>query len=760
MPSATTSTASNKRNSLQRLSHIFQLASPSFARLNFDASSASEHKKPVNKSNGAQLASPTSTSSTSERSGASVPTGSITSTPESQVSSPQSPSFSSFPTSPSSDSAMPPTANDFAASEKLALMRKVRKLARVLGETPLPQTVEEVEARSPPLSPSRRLSDVPEDSRPSSPRPSVAASVKKTFRRSLTLGHGADVTASKQDHEAHRVKSLTSLRPSLNLPSSSRLSPRESSYSPIIFAWPGGEEHHRSKSQDSHDRSSPPSLLHDFDSFAASDLHRTRRDSTASSVLLADQNSEQVRRNRAAKLARQLGESVPPDALVRAASPPPLSMPPPFINTDEVPSSDTSPVRGPSPKLSGRRPMSLDPRAFKKLGMTSAPSSPQPPPSPLRAGPSVTGTLRRSRSMWARGGGKENTGEHEDTDGWGGGDLSSSAFGEPMSERQRVLNVRRARKMAQLFGDNPPTALFQITNFGSTSALNLSIDDTSTNSSSNITVMGLDDGGGGGGGYGNPRRDSLATIISISTTSLSASLCGTLGSRRLRDSYISIITTSSEVSALLLAEHEQAFEEETDTNREHRRASMSSDPEGLLDATSHSHHHHTNIGPDTSTTPPQQLLLIPSSASYNAHQPPRTPPTPPPFSNFIPSAMIQPVTAPPPPPPGGDSSSIATPEFQTRRRRAAKLSKFFGVDVNELVEVLPSEGTITTIVSPSVLAHEFSLFPEAGERPTRKASTTVSEAKNRRRFLGLNDNDLKEMDMPEVIEQLRRIKGR
>ncbi|THH02850.1 hypothetical protein EW026_g57 [Hermanssonia centrifuga] len=305
--------------------------------------------------------------------------------------------------------------------------------------------------------------------------------------------------------------------------------------------------------------------------------------------------------------------------------------------------------------------------------------------------------------------------------------------------------------MAQLFGDNPPTALFQITNFGSTSALNLSIEDTSTASSSNITVMGLDDGGGG---YGNPRRDSLATIISISTTSLSASLCGTLGSRRLRDSYISIITTSSEVSALLLTEHEQEFEEETDTNREHLRASISSDPEGL-DATSHSHHHHTNIGPDTSTTPPQQLLLIPSS-SYNAHQPPRTPPTPPPFSNFIPSATIQPVTAPPP----GDSSSIATPEFQTRRRRAAKLSKFFGVDVNELVEVLPSEGTITTIVSPSVLAHEFSLFPEAGQRPTRKASTTVSEAKNRRRFLGLNDNDLKEMDMPEVIEQLRRIKGR
>ena len=303
----------------------------------------------------------------------------------------------------------------------------------------------------------------------------------------------------------------------------------------------------------------------------------------------------------------------------------------------------------------------------------------------------------------------------------------------------------------QLFGDNPPSALFQITNI----AVGVSGDDACS------LAPSLD-------GHGR-HRDSLATIISISTTSLSHSLSG----NRLRDSYISVITTSSDVSAIVVKERKGEEEdddedEETPTSEDEKSLppipNRSDTDKTVFPSASEPNLKDKAGRTSTSTTSSSasglrqnapRLLSLPSEAVI--HQPPRTPPTPPPFSDY-PSVFVvpRPATAPPP------ATSTASPEFQTRRRRAAKLSKFFGVGVSELAEVLPPDILSPAVPAKAMIAQEQGFSPELTQRPSRRPSTTVAEAKNRRRFLGgvNEEHDVKEVDMTEVIDQLRRMKPR
>ena len=126
--------------------------------------------------------------------------------------------------------------------------------------------------------------------------------------------------------------------------------------------------------------------------------------------------------------------------------------------------------------------------------------------------------------------------------------------------------------------------------------------------------------------------------------------------------------------------------------------------------------------------------------------------TPPPFSNLVApaAALARPATAPP--------ASPTPSEFQARRRRAAKLSKFFGVEVNQLVDALPTD-------APPVPSHATSTVQDhntAAERPcytTHQTSLMVAEAR-RRKFLGMDSgDDVEERDMAEVLDQLRRMKS-
>ena len=88
------------------------------------------------------------------------------------------------------------------------------------------------------------------------------------------------------------------------------------------------------------------------------------------------------------------------------------------------------------------------------------------------------------------------------------------------------------------------------------------------------------------------------------------------------------------------------------------------------------------------------------------------------------------------------------------------MSKFFGVEVNELAEVLPPEIPVPAVPAKALVARELPVMAEP-PRTSRRQSTTVSEARNRRRFLGLNEgHNVKEVEVTDVLDQLRRMKNR
>ena len=437
----------SKRNSLQRLSHIFQLA-PSFARLSLDANAAGERKK-VSRPHGSPL-STQSFPASSERElcerGYNPQTASIISAAESSVSSPFSPLLPS-PRTPTKTTifALPPTSNDLAAAEKAMLMRKMRKLSRVLGEVPVPQVMDE-EHLSRTNTCERRLSNVAEEQRPSSPLQQIkdgASDVaKKAWRRSFTVGYNAASSSKGHHREVQKVKSLSSLRPALTIPS--RRSIDAPSYSPITFAWPEGERPLDTSKISPASRPHPDPLDSDTNHFM--DTLLKRRDSTASSVLLADQNTEQVQRARVAKLSRYLGE-VPPDVLRRAVSPPPRASSPGLPTRVTIDAANPEPPslrsRSSSSQLH-RRPMSLDARPTKDSDRASPLASPSAPSSPTHKDLHTQDSIRRTKSLLA----KRTQGENDDED-----NLSQDLHdvGTRLStEKQRILNVKRAKKMAQV----------------------------------------------------------------------------------------------------------------------------------------------------------------------------------------------------------------------------------------------------------------------------------------------------------------------
>lgn len=227
------------------------------------------------------------------------------------------------------------------------------------------------------------------------------------------------------------------------------------------------------------------------------------------------------------------------------------------------------------------------------------------------------------------------------------------------------------------------------------------------------------------------------------------------------------MTASSDVSAIPLHEDSEDLDADSDDDsaesehdladeRQEVSRQLGAPPVPLLGPAPFSHRKYV-ARPDSSpgpSRPPGTYAKAQGVRNLSApplSQLPRTPPTPPPFSNFIDKPL--------PPKPSTASIDMGSTEFHARRRRAAKLSQFFGVEVNTLAEALPTE--IPPTISPRQDQYSFDVPPQAiTDGVARTPSLTVAETKNRRRFLGATeDNDVKELDMTEVIEQLRRMKS-
>lgn len=178
------------------------------------------------------------------------------------------------------------------------------------------------------------------------------------------------------------------------------------------------------------------------------------------------------------------------------------------------------------------------------------------------------------------------------------------------------------------------------------------------------------------------------------------------------------------------------------------------------------------------------LSIQPSTPTTRISNPPPSPRTPPPFSDVF-----------DPPSPSDDwihlnnnhpdvsrpsfdiESTLSPAEFHTRQRRAAKLSQFFGVGLNDLADVLPTTssaapkhhrsdeaGHHTRNISTAVLPVPSSPIKVSPTEPFGMQTTVTSRVEvaatkgSRLRFLG-HGGDMKELNMTDAIEKLRRMKS-
>ena len=348
-------------------------------------------------------------------------------------------------------------------SEKMKLLRKTRKLSRILGEVPIPVSVDDpTDVRLGGLleEPSTSASSSSPSS-PAGPPPGIERKNSLNLQRSATVGH--NYPARKE--VVQRTRSLASLRPSLTVPPEA-LTTRPSPVSPVGFPYtqtlptlPASPVSPMSASDDSGKDTIGPSRRDSLMSVAS----RQRHDSTASSILVPERTPEQVQRARAAKLARQLGEHIPPEVLLRASSPMPRS---PLVAPSITPFADALraiqepqvPVRRSSStrranrdRSQPKRRLSLDVRTFVRGA--DGPFSAEPPKQRvLHKKSHSSGQLKKRRPSTA--GGAAETVRGLPSVLQDGGLVDSDPDEDPIrpltTEKQRALNVRRARKMNQV----------------------------------------------------------------------------------------------------------------------------------------------------------------------------------------------------------------------------------------------------------------------------------------------------------------------
>jgi len=338
---------------------------------------------------------------------------------------------------------------------------------------------------------------------------------------------------------------------------------------------------------------------------------------------------------------------------------------------------------------------------------------------------------------------------------------------EPISERERLMNVKRAKKMTQYFGDQPPTALFQITNFS----------------------QGVSENG-----EHRLRRDSLATIISISSSISVAHLDG----RAVRDSYMSmssVISTSSPASTPgdSVTGVTTTTDVIVDASAPHQDDGTASiDGEQGEDVLSKAQYEFPlpPASPLATTRSIRGLSPPPRSSPagstlVSVYHAPSTPRTPPPFSDFFDLVTPPPRTSSAKHVINGSSTSVVNEvpdskisvEFHTRQKRAAKLSKFFGVEMNTFADVLPANPRQSTPVDTT--HHSQSSPPRKGDKrvvssdgavpsvtvmesiiksdPASRVEVSAEPGKGPLRFL--HGQNARELDMNDAIDKLRRMKS-
>ncbi|EMD41788.1 hypothetical protein CERSUDRAFT_120731 [Gelatoporia subvermispora B] len=601
------------------------------------------------------------------------------------------------------DLPVPPTTNELSPIDKTRLMRKVRKLSRVLGELPVPSATDDAAT-------DLYLSDITEGPPSASTistfspiSPSSVHTSTKSLRRSATFGHGASLNVSAS--EVQRARSFVSLRPALTInlsqltPSShsTKLSPIYTPTSPIVFASSGDLDNpHTGLSR------TPSIVCPDIEAKAMQDeppnmfpvppvglcarsfSQRKRHDSTASSILVPETPPEQLQRARAAKLTRQLGNGVPPDVLLRAVAPASRPGQRPstsagvangkLLDQERLPQRSSSLRRGPvQTRRQARKRLSLDLRAL--AGMSSHMAPPANPevhsPGPEDSAKSGKSVLKKSKSGWlSKSSVRQESSQDELRSTFSLQEEELAQGKEPMSEKQRVAAVKRARKMAQMFGDKPPIALIHITNVPSS-------EDTSAG------MLMVPDS----------RRSSRTTIASISSV-------GTMN-RHLRESFVSAISEP----ASPIVSTDPAFSEATKAS-EHDTLSADSVVDDICSLSLAS----TSSRGAQSTT--SNTLLLPHQQAFSSQ-----PRTPPPFSTMF---VFPPEPEVPPPAPEHTSSPR---EFRARRRQATKLSQFFGVDLHDIAGALPA-GIDTTPPTPLPLSRATS--PHRGADPPRVLSRNRS----------------------------------
>lgn len=372
-----------------------------------------------------------------------------------------------------------PLTDGLDPTEKMKLLRKSRKISRILGEVPIPVPVDDLAyAYATDLRPGAFL-----DEPPTSASTSACSSPMKSppgidrigsLRRSATVAHNR----LAQQSEIHRARSLASLRPSLSIPRSpfATFSARDDlalreRLPPLPPPLPPSPISPVTPSADSPTRFG----------FSSS----SRRDSTASSSsrrnsmsslgpLPSERTPEQVQRARAAKLTRQLGENVPPDVLLRAASPLPRARAP-LTSPSAVslaatslelrsehalpapPTPDEQQQQQPAPPANAKRPhrdrrpkrrLSWDVAARRDAAAFLSAEAPRARGLLKRAStsrrnalrPQTAGAVETLRRMPK---------QLEDSDAEMDADDYDEELWSP-AEKQRALNVRRARKMAQV----------------------------------------------------------------------------------------------------------------------------------------------------------------------------------------------------------------------------------------------------------------------------------------------------------------------
>ncbi|PCH33555.1 hypothetical protein WOLCODRAFT_135187 [Wolfiporia cocos MD-104 SS10] len=758
------------------------------------------------------------------------------------------------PSSPEAVPGAPPTPPKvYIPADRMNLARKVKKLSRVI----VPSDIERVPGQDDPytyISPSPSILSSSSSPSPSPSKVSFADAQKKMLKRSATLNNSR-TALTPHSVKVQRTRSFAN--PRLAVPPSPS---KRNTISPIIFAHPE-ESSSQSDSEpgsavysgstspakasslahsDIEELEEPPPLTEASTSGTPSPVLAPTTEgengdkgdrSPAASIFDPEPDPQELQQRRAAKLVNQLGDDVPPDVLLRATSPPPtpagpslVFLPPP--HTMPVVQQPTSASASPCPaniplppdipddallapvlprrSTSLRRIKASRPPAKRRLSLDIRALSPEPAKGArLKKGRSVMVTKKSLDASPPHVRDAEELLREEDR------------LGEPMSDKQRALNVRRARKMMQLFGDKPPQELFQVPAPSGT-------DDGVIDALSILTTVSEN------------RRDSRTTFTS-STISLTIH-------RRIRDSIQSLseppspmvfagtditLEASSRSPSPLPEIIDPEAEDEADIETPEEVASTVDPNEGDIDSDSEAELPPLPASPTVHTPgttlycplpqPSIQSLSLASTTSRlsrsqsmrstaplnpNGHDsepelepaaPIPLPRTPPPFSSliFAPSFPAD-VRA------GrgaercsedtdGRRSTHSPPpgDFRARRLRAAKLSRFFGVAPNDLANVLSAPPPASFNGAPNAAHpphqhhssatyshHQPSHAPplpnsppatatELSEPPRKHSVSTVEVATEVPRgfpFGRPEKKPIQDSDMAEVLDQLRRMR--